>query len=546
MEAENESAQLKSPLRLSQALGTQFSPKRPRSTPASAQSFQFPKRSDTSVNNITAKSTLSRQPETSRPTQVEPEPQSKQGDKAKENENKPSAPGHRPVTRGRQSQSRIHFQEPIDNDKTPKPRKIGFAPDAVSSAQRPILVDRSNKHNETPVENEHSRAQVHLPDVTNLTSAVESPMRGGEGYLAAKGEGPSDIKFTSITNLESLVANRRFAADVAAALDGLQSRLDALERDNGISRRRVKDLEYELEECKAEVAYERKKMKARELNKEAERDSAAQEEGMRYRSAVEEKKSTPLFRSFARSFTDENLALEVLVATMREHVARLTSEVALHRSLIDGLRRDVDASEEVQVEVQTLSAKVERLGGEVERLRTFVEEGVRERERSRDISAASFPRQEKSVAAGLPSQVGFDITYVTNPLIQNEERSSSRTGHAIVDDFVSQTQDLTQLPGEIRENSESASEEEPFQEPEEDEDVENRPNYNEDEPTTPDDQPVETTEHSESRSQRYIEVCFLNCSLYLVEITHYFENRIRSSRKCRLKYQNVVLSEVFP
>lgn len=71
-----------------------------------------------------------------------------------------------------------------------------------------------------------------------------------------------------------------------------------LERENGVSRRRVKELEYDLEECKADVVRERKRMKARELDQEAEKKRngetghrAAQEEEARYFSAVEEKKS---------------------------------------------------------------------------------------------------------------------------------------------------------------------------------------------------------------------------------------------------------------
>lgn len=185
---------------------------------------------------------------------------------------------------------------------------------------------------------------------------------------------------------------------------------------------------------------------------------------------------------------------------MREHVVRLTSEVALHRSLIDGLRQDVDASDEIQAEVQTLNVKVERLGGEVERLKTFVEEGVRERQRFKDVSAASISRQEKSEGAGVPSQTGIDITYVTNPLFQEDERSYE-SDQMKMEDLQTADQEFPVLP---KKNQESlmGSEDEPFQESEE-ERIENTSHPDGEGPTAPD---GETTERLQSYSQRYIDV----------------------------------------
>ncbi|GJJ15770.1 hypothetical protein Clacol_010048 [Clathrus columnatus] len=462
---------LRSPLSLSQALGNQFSPKRPRSTPASMQSFQFPKPSDASVHNVVPKPSLVQQPKTSHsiPTKFN----EKQREKVKEKENKSlhSALSGTRVQQPPQPQSKIQFQEPIvDNDKTPRPRKAGFAPEAISSIQRPPLVDKSNRKTEAFTPNQRSKLQVHLPDITGLTAAVASPLKGGEGYLAAK------------------VANRRFAADVVAALDGLQSRLETLERENSVSRRRVKELEVDLEECKVDVAREKKRMRARELEREADRDNGKEKnrndfpevDELRYRDVVDEKKT---------------LALEAFVVTMREHVARLTSELALHRSLINGLRQDVDASDEIQFEVQTLNTKVERLSGEVERLKMFVEEGVRERQRVREASVASISRQERGDAAGVPSQVGIDITYVTNPL--NREDEGFSRGQMTMEELrpsASQQDDEQSLLSE--------DEEEPLEEPEEEQ---NQPSRIEEDPASIQDQPIETTEQLDSRFPRYID-----------------------------------------
>ena len=90
--------------------------------------------------------------------------------------------------------------------------------------------------------------------------------------------------------------------DLLPALDALQTRLQTLERENGVSRRRVTELEFELEECKAEVAKERTRVRERErendqeaqIERERERQrhvrGKMREEEKRYREVVEEKK----------------------------------------------------------------------------------------------------------------------------------------------------------------------------------------------------------------------------------------------------------------
>lgn len=57
----------------------------------------------------------------------------------------------------------------------------------------------------------------------------------------------------------------------------MQGQLHELEEENGISRRRVRELEFELEECKREVARERTRLFEREemSNRYHERNPAA-------------------------------------------------------------------------------------------------------------------------------------------------------------------------------------------------------------------------------------------------------------------------------
>ena len=83
-------------------------------------------------------------------------------------------------------------------------------------------------------------------------------------------------------------------------------------------------------------------------------------------------------------------ALEALVATLRKHLSRLTSELSSHQQLLGELRtlRDSDAKtlREKSAEVERLREEVEKLAGEVEVLKGVVEEGLNERRTVREAS----------------------------------------------------------------------------------------------------------------------------------------------------------------
>ncbi|KAJ7645512.1 hypothetical protein DFH06DRAFT_1050952 [Mycena polygramma] len=220
----------------------------------------------------------------------------------------------------------------------------------------------------------HSKSRVYLPDVTGLTSAVESPAKAGGEYNAY----PADDR------------PRDSEARLLSTLSAVQAKLHQLEEENSISRRRVRELELELDVCKREVVKERTKIlerdeasmhqreldharakgkgKARALDRE---DVDDEEIGDRYREAVEEKK-----------------ALESLILTLRSHLTRLTSELSSHQELLTELRklreRDNRTLREKSAEVDRLRQEVERLAGEVEVLRGVVEEGLRERRAVRE------------------------------------------------------------------------------------------------------------------------------------------------------------------
>ncbi|KAJ7134513.1 hypothetical protein C8R44DRAFT_828990 [Mycena epipterygia] len=234
----------------------------------------------------------------------------------------------------------------------------------------------------------HSKSRVYLPDVTGLTSAVESPAKVGSGYNKYS---PDDRP-------------RDSEARLLSTLSVVQAKLHQLEDENSISRRRVRELELELEVCKREVLKERTRILERDEvsvhQREWEADNVrakgkgkaraadhgattdAEETGERYREVVEEKK-----------------ALESLISTLRTHLTRLTSELSSHQELLTELRklreRDSRALKEKAADVDILRQEVERLAGEVEVLRGVVEEGLRER---RAVREAGDPSEAQSAA----------------------------------------------------------------------------------------------------------------------------------------------------
>jgi hypothetical protein len=136
----------------------------------------------------------------------------------------------------------------------------------------------------------HSQSHIYLPDVTGITDAAATPMKGGRGgHRAFVNDSDRTIQANVVNN----------------ALDSLSRRLRDLERENAVSRRRVTELELELETCKADVVRERTR-----LNQEASRvvstsnsrlnrsytapaDISFREMEQRYKQAFQEKKGAP-------------------------------------------------------------------------------------------------------------------------------------------------------------------------------------------------------------------------------------------------------------
>ncbi|KAH7925868.1 hypothetical protein BV22DRAFT_1088163 [Leucogyrophana mollusca] len=212
--------------------------------------------------------------------------------------------------------------------------------------------------------------KVHLPDVTGLTSAVISPAK------------PSVDR----PSLRFGVGQKEVEIRLVASLNALHSKLAHLESENGIARRRVRELEFELEQCKRDVVRERTRvMESQELTDLRDRSagpSYTRLEGKKKKSREPEKTARYL------EVVEEKKALESLIVTLRSHLARVTSDLSSQQQMLNTLRSlresDVQMLSEKSQEILQLRAEVERLAGEIEVLRGVVEEGLNERRQVRE------------------------------------------------------------------------------------------------------------------------------------------------------------------
>lgn len=226
-------------------------------------------------------------------------------------------------------------------------------------------------------------------DMTGMTALMGTPAKGGvhdgldkNGNVGKETGGGYPFAVPSYSSSQ--------AAGISQHLATIQARLRAVETENAVSRRRVKDLEAELERAKAEV------------------ETARRGNGERLREVIGEKTGE------CQEFSVRHLlrpALEDLITSLRSHLARLTAEVEQNKTLIDELRRVQQRpaprsppreTPSVADELIALRKEVERLGNEVHRLGGIVEEGLDTRRRARGERTI---RMEQDEAARLVSDL---------------------------------------------------------------------------------------------------------------------------------------------
>ncbi|EGN98104.1 hypothetical protein SERLA73DRAFT_182971, partial [Serpula lacrymans var. lacrymans S7.3] len=98
-----------------------------------------------------------------------------------------------------------------------------------------------------------------------------------------------------------------------------------------------------------------------------------------------------------REVVEEKKALEALIASLRLHLTRLTTDLSYQQQILGELRslRESDAKTlaEKSQEINQLREEVERLAGEIEVLRGVVEEGLQERRLVREQLSMRAPDQ---------------------------------------------------------------------------------------------------------------------------------------------------------
>jgi len=150
------------------------------------------------------------------------------------------------------------------------------------------------------------RKQVQLPDVTGLTVAVESPAKGQSYHQpygnTSKVNGDDEGHCLSLS--PSLCPpTQNVSARLQSAMNVLQKKIAHLDAENQTSRRRMKELERELDVCRQDVERQREQVTRREdllLKQRPEAKSKGKvravedpkEEQKRYEQAVEEKKGS--------------------------------------------------------------------------------------------------------------------------------------------------------------------------------------------------------------------------------------------------------------
>ncbi|RXK35042.1 hypothetical protein M231_07695 [Tremella mesenterica] len=214
-------------------------------------------------------------------------------------------------------------------------------------------------------------------DVTGMTGLLETPAKGAD--------------------FGSLGKNAELGGETGGAipqtLATLHARLRALETENSLSRRRVRELEQELEKAKGEV------------------ETAKRGGERRLREVIGEK-----------------TALEDLVKSLRSHLARLTVELEQNKTLVNELRDQLTAAHtaaradydsSVRNDISSLRQEVERLSNEVQRLGGIVEEGLETRKKARGERTMRLEAEEAERIANLVKE-----PEMTSEKISKAERES--------------------------------------------------------------------------------------------------------------------------
>lgn len=266
------------------------------------------------------------------------------------------------------------------------------------------------------------KAGIQLPDVTGITSAVATPLKGDASFRRVPDPKPASTLTTRFSRQQKVAqpssskqtgpaSGESAPANPTAVLDTLSSRLHQIERESLTSRRRVSELERELDLCRTVVDLERSRMG--ELSMRAERKQRARRgQGSFSRDGrttnaqnVPELDAAVLDASFRetqrryREAVGEEKELEALVKALHAHLRRTSATVESHKQMINDIRAEAaqaaqqqkrherrpsssrvpsgsQEADKIWDEVERVKSEVELLWGDVGRLRGVVEGGL--------------------------------------------------------------------------------------------------------------------------------------------------------------------------
>ncbi|KAI6027548.1 hypothetical protein BKA83DRAFT_4230522 [Pisolithus microcarpus] len=288
-------------------------------------------------------------------------------------------------------QPHVNVQPPTPSIATPNFTKMarGLTRDvrhAQDVSQADYVVD--NEYASHPPSNSRQRDVPHA-SVADVTGEVNHASRASK--KATRGR----VHLPDVTGLTNAVTR------LVASLNALQIRLSHLENENSIARRRVRELEYELEQCKRDVVRERTRI----LESQDAIDVSSRLPGpSTSRAKGKEKKTKEADQTASKYFevVEEKKALESLISTLRNHLARVTSDLSIQQQLLEDLRRlresDALSLAEKTEEINQLRNEMERLAGEIEVLRGVVEEGLNERRQARESAGEEQDDDVESTA----------------------------------------------------------------------------------------------------------------------------------------------------
>ncbi|KAF8318980.1 hypothetical protein DL93DRAFT_2164691 [Clavulina sp. PMI_390] len=248
-------------------------------------------------------------------------------------------------------------------------------------------------------------AAARLPDMTGLTSAVETPAKPRRKYRRA----------------------RDHAADVTVVretVDNLAFKIRELETENVTSHRRVRELEHSLEEYKVDVVRERTRVEA-ELHRQQTRGARPAANARDYKGKgkgkqlVDEEPEVPLSKVDRRALearyheaVKAKRDLERVVDDLHSQLASMNQRLEEYKLTVEELQHQREDDEQQILaragEISNLRGEVDRLAQEVRRLRGVIESKLHERQLRPSSAPALETRRRVSirdrVAAPYPPQ----------------------------------------------------------------------------------------------------------------------------------------------